>query len=346
MRLSVCIPTYNREAFLADTLESVIAQATDEVEIVVSDNASEDDTEGLVARFKERFARITYHRAEANQGADRNYLKAVELAQGDYCWLLGSDDRIAPGALATVLAAIDGADVLLGDRVNMDRQLARVLWTEALLTCPAGTDFDGGREEEMLAYLHSAPSVGGIFSYISAIVVRREAWNAVPVREEFLGSAWIHVTKLLDVLIRGGRLRYLGVPIVWNRTANDTFLAEVGYTRRVLLDLDYARIARVVLAGRPALQEAVIDMLARMFWASRVMLQHKRLATRADGPEGARQLHDAYRTTFAGRRGLAWRLALWRLSPVPWLEALEAARGTARRFRPGIRTRRSACASS
>ena len=87
---SICIPTYNRAAFLQETLDSIVAQWDDDLEITVADNASEDDTERLVESYRQRYGSVRYFRWGANQGADRNYLKSVELAAGRYCWAVVS----------------------------------------------------------------------------------------------------------------------------------------------------------------------------------------------------------------------------------------------------------------
>ena len=105
VKLSICIPTYNRAEFLPATLESIAAQWTDEIEIAVSDNASTDHTAAIVESYRERLGRVRWFRAESNRGADANYLKAVEISTGEYCWILGSDDPIAPGAIAELLDA-------------------------------------------------------------------------------------------------------------------------------------------------------------------------------------------------------------------------------------------------
>ena len=103
MKLSICIPTYNRAEFLPATLESIAAQATDEIEIAVSDIASTDHTAAIVESYRERLGRMRWFRSESNRGADANYLTAVEISTGEYCWILGSDDPIAPGAIAELL---------------------------------------------------------------------------------------------------------------------------------------------------------------------------------------------------------------------------------------------------
>src|ERR1700674_2032053 len=66
IKLSVCIATLNRGAFLGATLESIICQATDEVEIVVLDGASTDNTGDVIRQYQECFPRLRYFRQNAN----------------------------------------------------------------------------------------------------------------------------------------------------------------------------------------------------------------------------------------------------------------------------------------
>src|ERR1700691_6695429 len=97
LKLSVCIATLNRSSFIGATLESIISQATDEVEIVVLDGASTDGTQHVVRRYQERFPRLRYFCQKANMGVDRDFAAAVALAQGQYCWLFSDDDVLMPG---------------------------------------------------------------------------------------------------------------------------------------------------------------------------------------------------------------------------------------------------------
>ena len=106
-KLTICIPTYDRAWAIGEALESVISQATDEIEIVVSDNASTDNMPEVIAAFQQRFPRLHYFQSEQNVGCDPNGVRVVELASVEYCWSLGSDDQAEPGAIAAILKAID-----------------------------------------------------------------------------------------------------------------------------------------------------------------------------------------------------------------------------------------------
>lgn len=93
--LSICIPTYNRGAILKDNLETLIANFGHmEIPIIISDNASEDNTEEIVREIQSRYPYLTYSKNDQNLGVDRNFEKALKLSETKYAWLLGDDDTI------------------------------------------------------------------------------------------------------------------------------------------------------------------------------------------------------------------------------------------------------------
>jgi glycosyltransferase involved in cell wall biosynthesis len=112
--LSICIPTWNRAKFLKKSLERLISQLTiippQSVEIYVSDNASDDNTEIVVKEFANLGLPITYSRNEKNIGAAANFLKCMNWASGKYLLLLGDDDFFANGALKIIVDTLQEND--------------------------------------------------------------------------------------------------------------------------------------------------------------------------------------------------------------------------------------------
>ena len=82
IQLSICIATLNRASFLRETLDNILPQTTDGVEVVVVDGASTDNTREVVQQAAARFGRLRYVRLEKKGGVDQDYCKAVELASG------------------------------------------------------------------------------------------------------------------------------------------------------------------------------------------------------------------------------------------------------------------------
>ena len=105
--LSLCIPTYNRASLLEPMLQSLCRQCAafgEQVEIVVSDNASTDATPAVVATAS-AIHPIRYFRNDENVGS-RNFLLAVERASGEYGWVLGDDDLVLDGGLQAITQAL------------------------------------------------------------------------------------------------------------------------------------------------------------------------------------------------------------------------------------------------
>lgn len=105
MTLSICIPTYNRAAFLKELLPEVLGQIarvlSGEVELVISDNASTDGTSEYLRSIDN--AHLRWWTNDENIGGDRNFLKCVAEAKGKYVWLFGDDDVLPKDSVARVL---------------------------------------------------------------------------------------------------------------------------------------------------------------------------------------------------------------------------------------------------
>jgi len=91
--VTIGIPTYNRaDAYLRETLAGAMNQTYENIEIIVSDNCSSDNTEAFIRGISDR--RIRYFRHKKNIGANNNFNYCLEQANGDYFLLLQDDDMI------------------------------------------------------------------------------------------------------------------------------------------------------------------------------------------------------------------------------------------------------------
>ena len=243
LRLSICIPTHNRFDYLQETIISIINQINKEdankVEICISDNASTDGTEFLVKEIiKISPIRIVFNRNEYNLGADKNFLKAVELATGEYCWLMGSDDLAALGSLERLLHEIEeGHDIYLCNRIDcniMMKPIRNRYWLDMNISSEI---FNLTNPTDFKNYVENSKSIGALFSYLSSIVFRKEKWQAVNFDPVFLGTAYSHVYMLLSFIKTGCSLKYISDHLVLCRGDNDSFM-DVGYEvviKRIML---------------------------------------------------------------------------------------------------------------
>lgn len=112
--ISVGLPVYNGERFVATAIESVLAQDFAAFELMICDNASSDDTEAICRQFARRDSRVRYVRNATNLGAMGNFRRVFELTNGRYFRWLSADDYIGKQSLSHCKAVLDARpDVVL-----------------------------------------------------------------------------------------------------------------------------------------------------------------------------------------------------------------------------------------
>lgn len=204
MVLAICIPTHHgRAELLREAIESVVSQLDgleDEVQISISDNASHDGTAEMVADYQQRFGdRVRYRRNERNLGYLPNFLAVVEQADADFCWLLGSDDTIAPGGVAGVVDLLERHPDLAGATLNRSRVDFR--WPDVVRSDPPDElPEDAGSEHVYRSVEDAFRHCGLAIDYMSTQVVRRQGWRDAVAE---IGPEALGATILAHMLIIG-----------------------------------------------------------------------------------------------------------------------------------------------
>jgi GT2 family glycosyltransferase len=103
--VSVIVPTYNRQGYIAECIESLLAQTVRPLEIIVVDDGSEDDTPAVLQRFGHSISVLR----KANGGKPRAVNLGVAQARGQWVWILDDDDVATPDAIASRLQALAAA---------------------------------------------------------------------------------------------------------------------------------------------------------------------------------------------------------------------------------------------
>lgn len=106
-KVSVGLPVYNGQRYLAKTLDSLLNQTFDDFEIIISDNASTDDTNAICRDYAARDSRIRYYRNETNIGAMRNHNLTFQRSSGIYFRWNGNDDICQPQYLERCVTVLD-----------------------------------------------------------------------------------------------------------------------------------------------------------------------------------------------------------------------------------------------
>jgi hypothetical protein len=197
-RISIALATYNGAAYLAEQLESLLAQTLVPAEIVACDDGSSDGTWNLLERFAARLASVRLVRNARNLGAHANFEQALRLCGGDWIAPCDQDDIWSPTKLERLAAAVQPATTL----VYADSELI-------------GADGGplGARVSDRLTMVGgSDPRVFALANCVSghALLVRRSVLEAaLPLPGAVYYDRW-----LAFVAANRGSIRYVDAPLV------------------------------------------------------------------------------------------------------------------------------------
>lgn len=184
--VSVSIPTYNGELRIGEAIRSLQAQQYPHMEIIVSDNASTDNTEAVVRQFMTEDERIRYFRHPENLGIPRNFEFGLQQAKGKYFIWLSDDDHLLPGVLSRyvdfleaqpdfsmVSGAIDYLEngQIVAQETNIDLQqssnISRCL--EYYARVKEGGMYYGMMRRELGQQLSVGPTIGSDWHFVAGL---------------------------------------------------------------------------------------------------------------------------------------------------------------------------------
>ena len=105
--VSVGMPVYNGERFLRQALDSLLAQDYGNLELIISDNGSEDATQAICEGYAAKDRRVRYYRSEVNYGHVANFTRVLTLARGEYFMWAACDDLWEPSFVQTCVENLE-----------------------------------------------------------------------------------------------------------------------------------------------------------------------------------------------------------------------------------------------
>lgn len=200
MLLTICMPTLNRASYIGETLDSILPQLAEDMEVVIVDGGSGDGTADVVGKRSAACPRIRYHLTSSlaegkpkpsNAGYDRDCDQAVQLARGKYCWLLPDDDPLVPDALATLRKVLEsGVALVVVNAEIRSKDLSRQLVARRMVLAE-DVAVPRGETTRLMSV------AGPYLSYAGGVVVRRDWWMARD-RERHYGTGFIHVATIFQ----------------------------------------------------------------------------------------------------------------------------------------------------
>ena len=241
-RVSICIPTCNRDVYLESLLRSLFAQLdglAGEIEVVVSDNASDDRTEEVASAYAGH-PDFRYVRRNENIGNERNYLGVVQAATGEYCWLLGDDEILEPAAIERLRALVNGEEFDLA-----------VFSTPTHRWVDERVQFSSYRQY-VDHFARVRPETLRESTLISLSVFRRQVWAGVPNKERFLPTRYLHTLTLAAGLIDAGRILVLPDALITVPRHRAAF-----HDHRLEFEISFLHLALLMTLARMARSDAL-----------------------------------------------------------------------------------------
>jgi glycosyltransferase involved in cell wall biosynthesis len=276
---SIGLPVRNAGSTITGVVESILAQDHPNLEIVISDNASTDDTEEVCRKLAQSDSRIAYHRQAENIGLLNNFRYVIGAANGEFFRWIGDDDRLDPSLVSRCLEVF--AD---------DPRLILVTTTIAYAE-PDGsvrsTTYEGDAlrsDDPVVRLTEMLDLLNRHYALIDPIygMIRRAAVVSIPRRnilredEVFatklaLAGPWAHIPEVLaerswEPSRIGGTARKLGVPSWQARFANTLMCREI---------LDWLPQAGLTPAQQRQAATAVRRMYLRRQWVVFQRRSHK-----------------------------------------------------------------------
>lgn len=199
--LTIAIPTYNRANYLKDTLRQlqleVEAHQINDIEILVSDNASSDETEQVVEEFQASGFDVRYVLNLDNVGSDANIAQCFNLAKSHYVLILGDDDLLYDGSLEWLMTVLESREygVVCMRAFGFDNDF-RVEYPKT-----------GGSDQTFDDAGRFLVAIGPLLTLISACVINKDCLSDLDA-DDFCGSNLVQVHLVLNAALRKEKSLY------------------------------------------------------------------------------------------------------------------------------------------
>lgn len=196
-KLTIAIPTYNRCSKLEECVNRVIEYCRGlDVEIIISDNASTDNTQEIVARIIKENPEIRYYRNSENLGFDGNFFNCFKKAWGEYVWLLSDDDILLPGAIESVLTGLEK------DPVCMHLNSSGIENEEPLVVGEPRFKVDGLKEyKDRNAFIEE---IGIFCTFVSSLVFKTDFVKKIENKEKYFKTNILQSNVFFETMKNDG----------------------------------------------------------------------------------------------------------------------------------------------
>lgn len=260
--LTIAIPTYNGSKTIRNMLDLLLPQCNEQVDFLISDNCSTDNTKAIIDEYKLRWPYIEYHRNDVNIGPDANFLQCMQMSKGRFTWLVSDDDVVMEGAVEKVLKYLSlHEDVGLVYVTTRDFRGSYTGAVNCTIHKPeVEDDLYTKSKVEFMKY------AGSYWGFMSSFICNTARFNKISQPERYYGTYWLQ--SYIHALCAVGDKTGLGVvkgPCVgagiYVNTANfdsalvngiyykkliDFMIGEVGFDKKQMNSLYANRLCHLI----------------------------------------------------------------------------------------------------
>lgn len=205
--LTIAVPTYNGAKTIKNMLSVLLPQIEENVEVLISDNCSTDDTPLIISEYQKEYPSIRYIRNEKNVGADSNFLQCAKMAKGKFVLLISDDDILCEGAVRTIVSYLSrypNVSLVYMDTVAFQDEYTGIKNTHRYIEflTPLERDIYTQDKSEFLSYCMR------LWGFTSCYIWNKEKLDKIENLEQYFGSYFLQA--YINLLCSKENGAYLG----------------------------------------------------------------------------------------------------------------------------------------
>lgn len=243
MILSICLPTFNRSGYLKENLKVLLPQLLgyeNDVELIISDNCSKDDTSSIVEQAeREHSFPIKYHYQEQAMSGEENFVWVSNQAKGKYLFVMGDDDVLSPDFIRIIMPRLKGGEDYVAihwNRLSGDESCNNNILVDSIYT---------GEMEQIMCPDVFAMRVLEKPNFMSSIIFQKKILSlGKPFyeKDEYFGYRFF-AQVYFGIVLSKGLCIYYYLPLVLQRNPSKTWVQYwpqylISSSSNIFYDLD------------------------------------------------------------------------------------------------------------
>lgn len=195
IKLSVAIPTYNGAKYIREALDSISTQLDDideDIEIVISDNASTDQTPEIIREYQKKYPFIKYFRNDENVGFDRNVDLLFKRAKGKYVWTLTDKEVLKANILKVIMKELR-KNTYTNILLNFE------IYSELKQKIEVENNFGVNEDKAFYSKNDFFRNTKNGITPLPANIILKKSWDSVS-KNVLSVKGWCHVERIIDIL--------------------------------------------------------------------------------------------------------------------------------------------------